>query len=349
MTTGWFPNLKKLPRSSSSRVLVASGVLCWSALVLLLVVLPERSEGRFFTVVGASWVAQIVAGIALFLAVRGEGAAERWPWRLFGVAVLARLVADVAWLDSRAFELGLAEDFQVVAHAVSYVLLFGVLLWMMARIRQEEVSVAALDTLAILLTSGLLIRYFAPFPFEELPVAMTLAVLVRPACDLGLLFLGLAALMTVRRPPFVVASVAGLLLLLVADGAYLWTRTQGLYELGFAEVFWSGGVMLLGFTVLSWSGEPVERSDHVGNFGVGLFWFGPFSPLLHYGVLLLWAALYGPAPEYLLLGGVALAAILSVRMYAVAHAGAIMAGRQEALALQAEQGRILGELYDTVK
>jgi hypothetical protein len=87
-----------------------------------------------------------------------------------------------------------------VAHAVSYVLLFGVLLWMMARIRQEEVSVAALDTLAILLTSGLLIRYFAPFPFEELPVAMTLAVLVRPACDLGLLFLGLAALMTVRRP-----------------------------------------------------------------------------------------------------------------------------------------------------
>jgi hypothetical protein len=147
----------------------------------------------------------------------------------------------------------------------------------------------------------------------------------------------------------VVASVAGLLLLLVADGAYLWTRTQGLYELGFAEVFWSGGVMLLGFTVLSWSGEPVERSDHVGNFGVGLFWFGPFSPLLHYRVLLLWAALYGPTPEYLLLGGVALAAILSVRMYAVAHAGAIMAGRQEALALQAEQGRILGELYDTVK
>jgi hypothetical protein len=128
MTTGWFPNLKKLPRSSSSRVLVASGILCWSALVLLLVVLPEGSEGRFFTVVGASWLAQVFAGIALFMALRGEGATERWPWRLFGVAVLARLVADVVWLGSRAFGLGLAEDFQVVAHAVSYVLLFGVLL-----------------------------------------------------------------------------------------------------------------------------------------------------------------------------------------------------------------------------
>src|SRR5215210_5587906 len=119
MTTGWFPNLKKLPRSSSSRVLVASGVLCWSALVLLLVVPPEGSEGRFFTVVGASWVAQIFAAIALFLALRGEGAAERRPWRLFGVAVLARLVADVVWLGSLAFGLGLAKDYQVEAHPLS--------------------------------------------------------------------------------------------------------------------------------------------------------------------------------------------------------------------------------------
>lgn len=158
-----------------------------------------------------------------------------------------------------------------------------------------------------------------------------------------------SALMTVRRPSFVVISVAGLLLLLAADGAYLWTRAQGLYEIGFAEAFWSGGVMLLGFAVLRWGGETVERSAHVGNLGVGLFWFGPFSPLLHYGVLLLWAALYGPAPPYLLLGGVALAAILSGRNYAVAYAGEVMARRQETLALQAEQGRILRGLHDTVK
>ena len=80
-----------------------------------------------------------------------------------------------------------------------------------------------------------------------------------------------------------------------------------------------------------------------------MFWFGPFSPLLHYGFLLLWAALYGPAPAYLLLGGVALAALLSMRNYAVAYAGEVMARRQEALALQAEQGRILRGLHDTVK
>jgi len=349
VTTGWFPNLERLRKSLSQRVLLVLGILCWSALALLLSLQQAESEGRFLAVVGASWTAQVFAGIALFLALRGEGGAERRTWMLFGGAVAARLVADMVWVGSRAFGLGLAEVFQVAVHAVSYALLFGVLLWVVARIRQEMVSVAALDTLAVMLTSGLLILYFSPFPFEELPPLMTLAVLVRPVCDLGLLFLSLAALMTVRRPPFVVICTVGLLLLLVADGFYLWTRAQGLYEPGFAEAFWSGGVMMLGFATLSWGGGPVGRSTHVGNFGVGLFWFGPFSPLLQYGVLLLWAALYGPVPEYLLLGGVALVAILSGRMYAVAYAGAVMARRQEALALQAEQGRILGGLHDTVK
>ena len=349
MKTGRFTDVEKMRKTLSPRALLIAGVLCWSALVLLFTVSSVVSGESFLAVVGASWIAQVFAGAALFVALRGESGAERQPWMLFGGAVAARLVADVVWVGSRAFGLGLAEAFQVVAHAVSYVLFFGVLLWVMARIRQEEFSVAALDTLAVVLTSGLLIRFFAPFPFDELPLAMTLAVLIRPVCDLGLLFLGLAALMTVRRPRFVVISVVGLLLLLIADGAFLWSRAQGLYVLGFAEVFWSGGVMLLGFAVLYWGGEPVERSDHVGNFGVGLFWFGPFSPLLHYGILLLWAAVYGPVPAYLLIGGVALVAILSVRNYAAAYAGSVMARRQEALALQAEQGRILRGLHDTVK
>lgn len=341
--------MERLRKPLGARVLLASGILCWSALVLFLSLQPAGFEGRFVTVVGASWVAQVFAGVTLFLALRGEGGAERRPWMLFGGAVAILLVADVVWVGSRAFGLGLAEVFQVAAHTVSYGLLFGVLLWVMARIRQTMVSVATLDTLAVMLTSGLLMLYFTPFPFGELPTMMTLAVLVRPVCDLGLLFLSLAALMTVRRPLFVVISAVGLLLLLVADGFYLWTRAQGLYELGYAEAFWSGGVMLLAFAMFSWGGESVTRSAHVGNFGVGLFWFGPFSPLLHYGFLLLWAALYGPVPTYLLLGGVVLAAILSGRMYAIAYAGAIMAKRQEALAVQAEQGRILRGLHDTVK
>ena len=349
MTTGWFPNSEWLRKSPGPRVLLASGILCWAVLTLLLALQPVGSDGRFFAVTGASWIAQVFAAVALLLAVRRVDGAERWPWMLFGGAVVARLVADVVWVSTRAFGLGLAEVFQVAIHAVSYALFFGVLLWLMARIRQEMVSVAALDTLAVMLTFGLLILYFSPFSIIELPVPMALAVLARPVCDLGLLFLALAALMTVRRPPFVVVSVAGLLLLLVADGFYLWTRAQGVYEIGFAEAFWSGGLMLLGFAALGWGGGPVSRAGHVGSYGVGLFWFGPLSPLLQYGFLLLWAALYGPTPAYLLLGGVVLAAILTGRNYAVSYAGDVMARRQEALALQAEQGRILAGLHDTVK
>jgi signal transduction histidine kinase len=349
VTTGGFPNSERLRKFLSLRVLLTSGLLCWLALTLLLSLQSVGSEGRVLMVLGTSWVAQISAGVALFATLRGEGGAERRPWRLFSGAVAARLLADIVWVASRAFGLGLADYFQVAAHAVSYTLLFGVLLWVVARIRQEEVTVATLDTLAVMLTSGLLILYFAPFPFAELPTTMILAVLVRPVGDLGLLFLSLAALMTVRRPSFVVICTVGFILLSVADGFYLWTRARGLYELGYAEAFWSGGVMLLSFAGVSWRGGPVGRSAHVGNFGVGLFWFGPFSPLLQYGFLLLWAALYGPAPAYLLLGGVALAALLSMRNYAAAYAGDVMAKRQEALALQAEQGRILRGLHDTVK
>ena len=69
---------------------------------------------------------------------------------------------------------------------------------------------------------------FTPFPFEELSATTTLAVLVRPVCDLGLLFLSLAALLAVWWPPFVLLSVVGLLLLLLVEGAYLFTRAQGL-------------------------------------------------------------------------------------------------------------------------
>jgi signal transduction histidine kinase len=349
VTTGWFPNLERLRKFLSLHVLLATGILCWLALTLLLSLQPVGVEGRFLIVMVASWVAQISAGVTLFAALRGEGGAERRPWMFFSGAVAARLLADIVWVASRAFGLGLADYFQIAAHLVSYTLLFGVLLWVVARIRQEEVTVATLDTLAVMLTSGLLILYYAPFPFDELPTTMTLAVLVRPVCDLGLLFLSLAALMTVRRPSFVVICTVGFILLSVADGFYLWTRARGLYELGYAEAFWSGGVMLLSLAAANWRGEPVGRSAHVGNFGVGLFWFGPFSPLLHYGFLLLWAALYGPAPAYLLLGGVALAAVLSMRNYAAAYAGDVMARRQEALTLQAEQGRILRGLHDTVK
>ena len=350
MTTGRFPNAERLRKSLDPRILLASGILFWSALVLFLALLPAGSAGRFFAAVAASCTAQAFAGVALLWAVLRRGGVERLPWGLFGGAVTTRLGWDVLRVGLGAFGFEMSPVLQVAIHASSYALFFVALLYLVNRIGQETVAVAALDALSVMLTSGLLVWYFALGSGVGLDVLSVLALLARPVCDLGLLFLALAVLFTVRRPPFVVLMTAGTALLLAADGAYLWLRAVGEYSFGGSvEALWSGGVMLLGFAVLAWGGAPISRAPHVGNFGVGLFWFGPLSPLLQYGALLLWGVLYGPLPPYVLLGGTVFMALLAVRMYAITHVNQLLSRRQEALALQVEQGRILRGLHDTVK
>jgi len=271
---------------------------------------------------------------------------------LFCVGVAVRLGADVVWVGTRAFGVGPVNVLQVAAHAVSYALLFVVLLWLMSTLRREMVSVAALDTASVMLTTALLVWYFALGSdtwFGGGEAIEVLARLARPVCDLGLLFLGLAAVLSVRRPPFVVVMTGGLFALLAADAVYLGARARGDYDLGMAEALWSGGVMLLAFAALAWGGTRVSSAEHVGPFGVVLFWFGPLSPLLQYGFLLLWGALRGPLPPYVMAGGAVLAVVLALRMYEITRALRRQARRETALARQAEGGRILRELHDTVK
>ena len=327
--------------------LLPLALLAWSSPALVALLLPQGT--RLVAVLSACWVAEAFAGVALCLAFSRDGGTKKRPWMLFAAAVALRLLADVVWVGTRAFGLGLAEVFQVAVHTVSYALLFVVLLWLMSTLRREMVSVAVLDTLCVMLTSGLIVWYFFLGSGTGLDGIEVLSRLARPILDLGLLFLGLAALLSVRRPPFVVLAAGGLLLLLVANGAYLWTRVRGDYELGAAEVFWSVGVMVLAFAVLSWGGERVVPAEHVGGYGIVLFWFGPLSPLLQYAVLLLSGVMGGPLPRYVLLGGAMLAVLMCGRMFAINRAMRRQARRQEALARQAEGGRIMRELHDTVK
>lgn len=341
-------SVKGIGGSFGGRLLLLA-LLAWSLPALVVVLSPQGGDARLLATLCASWTAEAFAGGALVLALRRGGGTEKLPWALFALAVALRLVADVAWVGTRAFGMGTAEVFQVVAHGLSYALLFGVLLWLMSTLRKEMVSVAALDTLAVMLTSGLLVWYLALGSGTGLDAIAVLARLARPVLDLGLLFLGLAALLSVRRPPFVVVAAGGLMLLLVANAAYLWTRVLGEYEMGAAEVFWSGGVMLLAFAALSWGGERVPPAEHVGGYGVALFWFGPLSPLLQYGFLLLWGATGERLPRYVLLGGALLTLLMCGRMFEINRAIRRQAARQEALARQAEGGRIMRELHDTVK
>ena len=339
----------KAIRGSPGGLWLLLALLAWSIPTLLAMLSPQGTESRMIATLCASWIAEASAGVVIYLALSRSGGGEKRPWRLFGLAVALRLLADVVWVGTRAFGVGLADVFQVVAHAFSYALFFVVLLWLMSTLRKEMVSVAVIDTLCVMLTSGLLVWYFVLGSGVGLDELAILARLARPVLDLGLLFLGLAALLSVGRPPFVVVMAGGLLLLLVANGAYLWTRVRGVYELGVAEALWSGGVMVLAFAALSWGGERVHRAEHVGGYGIALFWFGPLSPLLQYAVLLLWGAIGGMLPPYVLLGGVMLAVLMCGRMFAINRAMRRQARRQEALARQAEGGRIMRELHDTVK
>ena len=323
--------------------------LAWCLLALVAAFLPNGGEARLVFALYASWTAQVFAGVSLYRALTLGRGTEGLPWLLFVAAVSVRLVADVVWVGTRALGLGLAEVFQVLAHGLSYVLLFVVLLWLMSTLRREMVSVAALDTLAVMLTSGLLVWYLVLGSGTGLDELEVLARLARPVLDLGLLFLGLAALLSVRRPPFVILMAGGLALLMAANAAYLWTRARGVYEIGPAEVLWSGGVMLLAFAVLSWGGEKLNRAEHVGGYGIALFWFGPLSPLLQYGLLLTWGATSGGLPPYVLLGGALLTVLMCGRIFEINRAMRRQATRQEALARQAEGGRIMRELHDTVK
>ena len=329
--------------------LLLSALLAWSLLALVAVVLPPGSEARLVATLCASWTAQVFAGAALYRALVRGGGTEGLPWMLFAIAVTFRLIADVVWVGTRAFGLGLAEVFQVLAQGLSYALFFVVLLWLMSTLRNEMVSVAALDTLAVMLTSGLLVWYLVLSSGTGLDELEVLARLARPVLDLGLLFLGLAALLSVRRPPFVVVMAVGLVLVMAANAAYLWTRARGMYDPGAAEVLWSGGAMMLAFAALSWGGERVNPAEHVGGYGTALFWFGPLSPLLQYGLLLLWGATGAGLPPYVLLGGALLTVLMCGRMFEINRAMRRQAARQEALARQAEGGRIMRELHDTVK
>ena len=161
MTAGWFPKPRRLREVPVAWALPTVGVFLWAALVLAVALAPAGSSGRFALTVGTSWAAQAFAVAALSVAVWRGRRAGRLPWALFCLGVAARLGADVVGVGARAFGAGLATVLQVGAHAISYALLFTVLLWLMSTLRREMVSVAALDTLSVMLTTALLVWYFA--------------------------------------------------------------------------------------------------------------------------------------------------------------------------------------------
>lgn len=324
------------------------------ALLLSSIALPVGSVGRIAASSVAVVMATALAGAALARGFGDTTGARRLFWVLLGGGTLI-------WFTGMAVRNGselLAQPVrsgwtvQVLAHVASSLMLLGALVWLSKQVRHEMAIVDLLDALSVMLGSGLLLWYSVlslagPTTATEL---RELAPLLRAVGDLGLSFLALRVMTTVRTP---LASLltGGMLLVLALDGLWLvlWAG-EPLPLGGWSGLYWILTVALLGYAALR-DEDTTCLPDHPypGRIGMLLFWLGPVSPPLQYGVILLWGSLRPPLPDYVLFYGFALLLVFAVRTYAANRANDLLALKQKALARQAEQNRILGELHDTVK
>jgi hypothetical protein len=120
---------------------------------------------------------------------------------------------------------------QDVAYAISYPLLVGAMLHLVALATRRITLVSALDAVAVMLSVGTLAWYFILGPAEVglgNPCDAVVA-LSQPVCDAALLFLGLVVASSPVRPRFSAFLNGGFVALLLAT-AYLGLRPVGLYQ-----------------------------------------------------------------------------------------------------------------------
>ena len=125
---------------------------------------------------------------------------------------------------------------QDVAYAISYPLLAGAMLPLVALATRRITLVSALDAAAVMLSVGTLAWFFVLGPAAAEAglgsVRDAVVALSQPACDAALLFFGLVVASTPISPRFSTFLNGGFVALLLADGAYLGLRSVGPYTSG---------------------------------------------------------------------------------------------------------------------
>ena len=343
----------RVPRTSP-----VAALIFWAAGTLVFALLPPGSDWKpvIATVFSLS-AATFAAALLLKSAPHAQGH-ERSFLRLLGAGMAFRLAGNALWSVSQLFDFRFASPVapQDIAYAVSYPLLAGAMLHLVALTTHRRITlVSALDAIAVMLSVGTLTWYFVLGPaatgaalggVRDATVALS-----QPVCDAALLFLGLVVASSKVTPRFSALLNGGFLTLLLADVAYLGLRSAGPYQSGnWPEMLWALGMILLGLTAtVSPDPEVSEGAVRIQPWRIVLYWLGPLSPPLQLAVLLLWGALNPPLPGYALAACAVLFLYMAVRVGLASSVSKQLGQEREESARQGAESRLLYEMHDTVK
>jgi signal transduction histidine kinase len=350
-------NAGKLRDPRVLRIPSEAVLVCWALGALVFAFLPEGSEAKSVIATVFSLSAAAFAAVALLgAAPRAEGH-ERAFLRLMGWGMVSRLAGNTLWSASHLFGIDIVAPVapQDIAYAISYPLLVGAMLHLVALATRRITLVSALDAGAVMLSVGTLAWYFVLGPAAAEAglgsVREAVVALSQPVCDAALLFLGLVVASSPIRPRFSTFLNGGFVALLIADAAYLGLRAVGPYQSGnWPEMLWALGVTLLGLTSTI---SPEVPSDpnirRIQPWRVILHWLGPLSPPIQFMILLLWGVMNPPLPAYVLAGCAVLLLYMALRIGLVSSVSKHLSKEREETAREKERRRLLYELHDTVK
>ena len=342
----------RVPRISPVVVLA-----CWTLGALVFAFLPRGSDAKTVIATIFSLSAAAFAAVVLLRAApRAEGH-ERAFLRLMGWGMVSRLAGNTLWSASHLFGFAIVAPVapQDVAYAISYPLLAGAMLHLVALATRRITLVSALDAAAVMLSVGTLAWFFVLGPAAAEggleSVREAVVALSQPACDAALLFLGLVVASTPISPRFSTFLNGGFAALLLADGAYLGLRSVGPYQSGnWPEMLWALGMILLGLTSTTSPEVPADPDvRRIQPWRVILYWLGPLSPPIQFTILLLWGAMNPPLPAYVLAGCAVLLLYMALRIGLVSSISKHLSKEREESVREKEQHRLLYELHDTVK
>jgi signal transduction histidine kinase len=331
-------------------------LIFWVAGALVFAFLPQGSEWRpLISTISSLSAATFAAALLLRTAPYAQGH-ERSFLRLMGAGMVFRLAGNAFWSATQLLDFQIASPVapQDIAYAISYPLLAGAMLHLVALTTRKITLVSALDAGAVMLSVGTLTWYFVLGPATEAAlggVRDAAVALSQPVCDAALLFLGLVVASSRVAPRFSAFLNGGFVVLLLADVAYLGLRSAGPYQSGnWPEMLWALGMILLGLTATTSPEVPAgEAAGRIQPWRIILYWLGPLSPPLQFTVLLLWGVLNPPLPAYVLAGCAILLLYMAVRIGLVSSVSKQLGQEREESVRQNAQSRLLYEMHGTVK